>query len=196
MMFYKITNKMHKYLLSLLFLILLSCGSNNQTFHGSDITQARLQPNFELLDQDEQIFTQEMLTNKISAIFFGFANCPDICPTTMSALKQVSSQVKDSNFQVIFISVDPERDSFSFLKNFISQFGSNVIGLTGSKIAVKNTADAFKVFFEKVEQGDSYTIDHSAGIYLVDKKGILRIREPYGQDISSIAEDVSNLLRE
>jgi protein SCO1/2 len=187
---------MHKYLLSLLFLILLSCGSNNQPFNGSDITQAGLKPHFELLDQDEKIFTQEMFSQKISAVFFGFANCPDICPTTMSLLKQVSGEVQDSNFQVIFISVDPERDSFRFLKKYVAQFGSNVIGLTGSKIAVKNAADSFKVFYEKVEQGDSYTIDHSAGIYLIDKKGMMRVREPYGQDVSSITEDILNLLGE
>ena len=97
-------------------------------------------------------------------------------------------------FKVLFVSVDPGRDTVDELKNYIPRFGDNMTGLTGSADQIKKVSDQFKVFYKAVPQGNDYTIDHSAGIYIIDKSGQVRIRFPYGTDTELMIEDINKLL--
>lgn len=185
---------MFKKLVCILFLIFVSCGSQTHDFNGSDITQANLNSNLVLKSQSGEILDSKSLQGNVLAVFFGFTHCPDICPTTLGELKQVKLLLKrPEKFKVLFVSVDPERDTVENLKDYIPQFGENIFGLTGSPEEIKKVADQYKVFYQKVSQGSDYTIDHSAGVYLIDTNGKVRVRHPYGSDIEKIAEDINNL---
>ena len=107
----------------------------------------------------------------------------------------LSTQVNDpEHFKVLFVSVDPERDTVEVLNDYIPRFGENITGLTGRKEKIKKIADQYKIFYKAVPQGNDYTIDHSAGLYLMDKKGRIRLRFPYGTDTNLIIEDINKLL--
>jgi protein SCO1/2 len=186
---------MLKKLISLLFLIFVACGSESPEFNGSDISEANLDGRVELTSHEGLKFDSQDLLGNVIAVFFGFTNCPDICPTSLTELKLISSEIKNpEKFKIIFVSVDPGRDTIDILGDYIPRFGKNIYGLTGSKDEVKKVADQFKVFFQAVPQGESYTIDHSAGIYLVDKDGQVRIRYPFGTNIDLIKADIDKLI--
>jgi len=188
---------MNKFFIILLLIsTLLSCSDNNLIFNGSNLTEAKLDSNFELTSHKGEKKTTKDFKGKVVAIFFGFASCPDICPTTMVELKNIKSQLgKNSNqLEVLFISLDPERDTQKLLGAFIPSFDPSFIGLTGTIENIKKITQQFKVYRKKVKQGDSYTIDHSSGIYLLDKNGKIRVRHPYGSKIKLIVEDIKKLI--
>ena len=186
---------MFKKLICILFLILSACGSDTSNFHGSDITEAQLNGRIELTSHDNEAFDSNNLLGNVVAVFFGFTHCPDICPTSLTELKMITEQLdQPEKFKVLFVSVDPGRDTVDELKNYIPRFGDNMTGLTGSKDQIKKVADQFKVFYQAVPQGNDYTIDHSAGIYIIDKSGQVRIRFPYGTDKALMIEDINKLL--
>ena len=114
----------------------------------------------------------------------------------MIELKNIKSQLgKNSDkLEVLFVSLDPERDTQELLSAFIPSFDSSFIGLTGSIENIEKITQQFKVYRKKVIQGNSYTIDHSSGIYLLDKEGMIRVRHPYGSEIQLIVEDIEKLI--
>ena len=188
---------MNKFFVILLLLsTLLSCSDNNLIFNGSNLTEAKWDSHFELTSHKGETKTTKDFKGKVVAIFFGFVSCPDICPTTMIELKNIKSQLgKNSNqLEVLFISVDPERDTQEVLSKYMPSFNSSFIGLTGSIENIEKITQQFKVYRKKVIEGDSYTIDHSSGIYLLDKNGKIRVRHPYGSEIKLIVEDIEKLL--
>jgi protein SCO1/2 len=188
---------MNKFFVILLLLsTLLSCSDNNFIFNGSNLTEAKLDSYFELTSHKGEEKTIKDFKGKVVAIFFGFASCPDICPTTMIELKNIKSELgKNSNqLEVLFISLDPERDTPELLSEFIPSFDSSFIGLTGTEGNIEKITQQFKVYRKKVVQGDSYTIDHSSGLYLLDKEGKIRVRHPYGSEIKLIVEDIEKLI--
>jgi len=184
------------FVILLLLLTLLSCSDNNLVFNGSNLTEVKLDSHFELTSHKGEKKTIKDFKGKVVAIFFGFASCPDICPTTMVELKNIKSMLgKNSNqLEVLFISLDPKRDTPEILGKFIPSFDSSFIGLTGTIENIEKIAQQFKVYRKKVIQGDSYTIDHSSGIYLLDKDGKVRVRHPYGSEIKLIVEDIEKLI--
>ena len=132
---------------------------------------------FSLVDQNGNTFTQENLEGKYSLVYFGFTHCPDICPTALSnmtlALQELGDKAKD--FQIVFITADPERDNVKTMKEYVSNFGGNIIGLTGTKEQVDAAEQVYKVYAEKVTleraaKGE-YDISHSSIIYIMDKSG-------------------------
>ena len=135
---------------------------------------------------------------KVVTLFFGYTHCPDVCPTTMSDLKQSMKLLgnKADQVQVLFVTVDPARDTQAVLAQFVPSFDSRFIGLWGS---LQETAEAlgnFKIYYSKVlskTKGD-YTIDHSAGMYVFDKFGKIRLYLDYGQKPADIASDITKLL--
>ncbi|MDC0422920.1 SCO family protein [Methylophilaceae bacterium] len=133
---------------------------------------------------------------KVVAIFFGFTYCPDICPTTMYELKAIKDSLGDDGdkLQVIFVSLDPERDTIKLLENYVPSFDSSFIGLTGSADDIKKIASQYKIFYKKVGEGKNYTIDHSSAIYLIDKKGSIRVRHSYGSSQEMITRDIRSLI--
>ena len=186
----------------LLFLILIcfvSCqNSNQQTFVGTDISSVRMDTAFSLKDFNGRIRTLEDFKGKVVVLFFGFTHCPDICPTTLTDLKKTMVLLKDkaSAVQVIFITLDPVRDTEDVLKKFIPTFNSSFLGLTGTESDIDKVANQLKIFNKKVNDGSKagYTIDHSAGLYVIDKKGSIKLHISNGQKPEDLASDLAKLI--
>tara|TARA_B100001175_G_scaffold311738_1_gene316624 strand:+ start:628 stop:1194 length:567 start_codon:yes stop_codon:yes gene_type:complete len=187
---------MNKFLyLILLSCLLCSCSEDKKiNFNGSDITKANINGNFSLTDQYGANRTLEDFNGNVVAIFFGFANCPDICPTTLVELKEIDKRINNKNLQVLFVTLDPDRDTQEVLKDYLASFNKDFIGLTGNIENIEKISRQYKIFRLKVGEGNSYTIDHSSAIYLVDKKGEVRLRYPYGFEIEGIIEDIKKLI--
>lgn len=136
-------------------------------------------PSFHLMDHQERPFTLEQLRGRWSMIFFGFTHCPDVCPTTLQTLADADRQLRSNpdyaqHGQIVFVSVDPERDNPNLLKDYVSYFSPEFLGVTGGQEELKLLARALGVLFMKVEQaGTEYTMDHSAGIFFVSPRGRL-----------------------
>lgn len=133
---------------------------------------------FQLVNQDGQAVDQTMLDGKWSLVFFGFTYCPDYCPTTLTALEATKRQLGDraKDLQIVFISIDPERDTPQALKDYLSSdgFPQGVIGLTGTADQVKAAADAYRAYYQKVGEGEGYTMNHSLTVYLMGPDGKFR----------------------
>jgi protein SCO1/2 len=140
------------------------------------------QPNvggpFELVDQNGRSVDQTLLNGKWTLVFFGFTYCPDYCPTTLTALKATKARLGDKakDLQIVFISVDPERDTPKALKDYLSSdgFPEGVIGLTGTPQQIRAAADAYRAYYEKVGEGEFYTMNHSLTVYLMGPDGKFR----------------------
>jgi protein SCO1/2 len=169
-------------------------------FNAVDLTGAKYARQFDLPDADGKERTLADFKGKVVVVFFGYTQCPDACPTTMAELAQVKKLLgKDSpRVQVVFISVDPDRDTGPLLRNYMQSFGSDFIGLRGDATQVKAVAREFKVFYEKVPgtKPDNYTIDHTAGTYVFDPQGRIRLFGRNGMEPEQLAADVKALLDE
>ncbi len=186
-------------LLFLILICLVSCqNSNQQTFVGTDISSVRMDTAFSLKDFNGRIRTLEDFKGKVVVLFFGFTHCPDICPTTLTDLKKTMALLKDkaSAVQVIFITLDPARDTEDVLKKFIPTFNSSFLGLTGTESDIDKVANQLKIFNKKVNDGSKagYTIDHSAGLYVIDKKGSIKLHISNGQKPEDLASDLAKLI--
>ena len=146
--------------------------------HGAAATQAgaaAIGGPFSLVDQDGKPVDQHVLDGKWSVVFFGYTYCPDFCPTTLTtlgkAMEQLGPKAKDA--QVVFITVDPARDTPAALKTYLSSrvFPKNIIGLTGTDAEIAQVAKGYKVFYQKEGTGPNYTMDHSTALYVMDPKG-------------------------
>ena len=128
---------------------------------------------FELISQDGKPITDRDLRGKPFLIFFGFTNCPDVCPTALREISDIFSALgEDKKIAALFITVDPERDTAASLKDYVSNFDKRIVGVTGDRPALERTMKAFRVYAKKVPgEGDSYNMDHSTVIYLMDKQG-------------------------
>jgi protein SCO1/2 len=130
---------------------------------------------FHLVNQDGKPVDQSILKGKWSVVFFGYTFCPDVCPTTLTTLGRAMDELgpKANDAQVVFISVDPERDTPAALKTYISSrvFPKNIVGLTGTPAQVAQAAKAYMVYYQKAGTGQSYTVDHSTALYLMDPEG-------------------------
>jgi protein SCO1/2 len=130
---------------------------------------------FALVDQDGKPADQRVLNGKWSLVFFGYTFCPDFCPTTLTNLGKTMSVLGPGaqNVQVVFVSVDPDRDTPKQLKTYLASpvFPKNIIGLTGTPAQVAAAARAYDVFYQKDGTGPNYTVDHSTAIYLMDPQG-------------------------
>lgn len=146
---------------------------------------------FQLVDQNGTPTTEKVLKGKWSAVFFGFTYCPDVCPGTLQGLAAATEQLgpKAKDLQIVFISIDPERDTPAQMKAYLSAdyVPKSTIGLTGTQGQVDAAAKAYKVYYAKVGTGPGYTMDHSTAIYLMDPKGRFRTVIPYNQPPADIA---------
>lgn len=154
---------------------------------------------FELVDQDGKAVDQNILKGKWSAVFFGFTYCPDICPTTLQTLAAAEQEMgaKADKLQVVFISVDPERDTPQQIKTYLSNevFPKGTIGLTGTPEQVAAVAKAYRAYYKKNGEGEDYLVDHSTAIYLMNPKGefdtVLRHNSPPAE----LAQQISQAIR-
>lgn len=140
---------------------------------------------FQLVNQENQPVDQSMLNGKWSLVFFGFTYCPDFCPTTLAALAATKAQLGDKadDVQVVFITVDPARDTPQALKDYLSSdgFPEGVIGLTGTPEQVRAAADAYRAYYSQVGEGEGYTMNHSLTVYLMGPDG--KFRAPLAHDL-------------
>lgn len=154
---------------------------------------------FELVNQDGQSTDEKVLKGKWSAVFFGFTYCPDVCPTTMQAMARAQELLgpKAKDFQVVFISVDPGRDTPAQVKTYLSNegFPKGTIGLTGTPAQVDAAAKAYKVYYQKNGDGPDYLVDHFSSAYLVDPKGKFSKILPYGIPPEELAKQISDAMR-
>jgi len=150
----------------------------NAVAEGTATGQPAVGGAFQMVDQDGRAVDQTMLDGKWSLVFFGFTYCPDYCPTTLTALEATRARLGDDakDLQVVFISVDPERDTPPALKDYLSSdgFPPGVIGLTGTPDQVADTAKVYRAYFEQVGEGDSYTMNHTLTVYLMGPDGKFR----------------------
>ncbi|ESQ86755.1 photosynthetic protein synthase I [Asticcacaulis sp. AC460] len=151
---------------------------------------------FTLTDQNGQVVTESKLNGKWTAVFFGYTYCPDFCPLTLQALAQVQKQLggKAKDFQVVFISVDPARDTPASLKAYLDSGGmpKGAIGLTGTPEQVDAVVKGYHAQASKVGEGDTYTYQHSTVVYLMDPKG--RYNSSYGYGLKP--EEMTGMIRE
>jgi protein SCO1/2 len=128
---------------------------------------------FSLVDQNGKPLTSEDMKGHPFLVFFGFTHCPDVCPTTLFEVSEVLKQLgPDSGARALFVTVDPERDTPAIMKDYLSSFDPNLVGVTGSREAIDKALRAYRVYSKKVPtEGGDYTMDHTALVYLMDKQG-------------------------
>lgn len=155
--------------------------------------------NINLVDHTGSKFVAKNLENKPSLIFFGFTHCPEICPTTLSQLSEVTERLKSKimTTNIIFITVDPQRDTQEYLKDYISNFNENVIGITGEIMDIKKLADNWGVFFERISSSkNDYTFNHTATVFMLDKKGDYKGTISWGESENSIIQKIVKLSKD
>lgn len=177
---------------------LAACDPAPARFDSIDITDAKYAQGFALTDHTGTKRTLADFKGKLVVVFFGFANCPDVCPTTLSTLAEVKKRPgKDGDkLQVVFITVDPERDTQQVLAQYVPAFDPTFVGLWGTPAEIEATAGQFKVFYEKVpgKTPTSYTMNHTAGSYVFDTQGRVRLFLKREQNAESIPSDLKKLL--
>jgi len=182
-------------------LALVACQPAPQppVFQSTDITGAAFARDFKLTDHNGRPRTLASFKGKVVAVFFGYTHCPDVCPTTLSdfatALKQLGPL--GDQVQVLFVTVDPQRDTPALLKQYVPAFDPRFLGMVTDPDNLKAVAKEYKIVYQKtsVKGVDNYLIDHSAGSYVYDAKGRLRLLIPYGSSPDLIANDLKTLLR-
>ena len=178
--------------------LLAACQKEKASFNAIDLTGADYARDFAMPDQDGRQRTLADFKGKVVVVFFGYTQCPDVCPTTLLDLANVKKQLgaKGEQLQVVFVSVDPQRDTREVLKAYLANFDPSFVGLAGSPEQLAAMAKDFKVYYKKVEGSTpgSYTMDHSAGDYIFDGQGRLRLYSRYGAPPEQLAADIQKLL--
>lgn len=178
---------------------LAACSSGGPAFQASDVTGSSFGHDFALKDASGKARTLEDFRGKAVVVFFGYTQCPDVCPATLATLAQAMKELGPDadRVQVLFITVDPERDTPELLSKYVPSFDPRFLGLWGDAEATARTAKEFKVIYQKVPgpTPGSYTMDHSAGSYVFDPKGRLRLFVSNGQGPDVFAHDLRELLR-
>ena len=167
-------------------------------FRGADITGAEYAKALSLPDISGQLRTLGDFKGKVTVVFFGYTQCPDVCPTTMAELAQVKKSLgaDGDKLQAVFITIDPERDTPEILKSYMASFDPSFVALRGTLEQTQAAAKEFKVYFAKVpgKTEGSYTMDHSAGSFILDAKGNPRVFERYGAGPEGLTADVKALI--
>ena len=185
---------------ALLVLAVAACGPAAPKFRGSDVTGISYGRDFRLIDHTGRPRTLADFRGKVVVLFFGYTQCPDVCPTTLSELAATMQKLGPdaTRVQVLFVTVDPERDTPDLLSRYVPAFNASFLGLYGDVAATAETAKEFKILYQK-QPGPTpgaYTVDHSAGTYLFDPRGRLRVYESYSQGPEVFAHDIRVLLQE
>ena len=167
-------------------------------FNATDITGADFGKDFQLTDHNGKSKTLADFKGKAVVMFFGYTHCPDVCPTTMSDMAQALELLgKDAEkVQVLFVTIDPARDTQELLAKYVPAFNPGFLGLYGDEAATAKVAKDFRIFYQKNQDknGQGYSVDHTAGTYVFDPSGRLRLFMSYGQGAQSIVHDLHELL--
>jgi protein SCO1/2 len=187
-------------MLSLLGLTVLAC-SPKPSFNNVDITGGKaFGTDFSLLDPDGKVRTLADFKGKAVIMFFGYTQCPDICPTTLTEMQQVMTLLgpQSNQVQVLFVTVDPDRDTAAILKQYVPAFDVRFLGLRpADEAALEKVAKDFKIYYKKMPgmSPGSYTMDHTAGSYAFDPEGNLRLYIKHAQGPEALAQDLKELLK-
>jgi protein SCO1/2 len=179
-------------------LLLAACGQGKPAFQNTDITGAEFGQDFQLTDHNGQPRTLKDFSGKAVAVFFGFTRCPDVCPSTLAEMKAVRERLGTDadRLQVLFVTIDPERDTPKLLAEYVPSFDPSFLGLYGDMATTERTAKDFKVYYQKVPGStpDNYSMDHTAASYLYDPRGHLRLYVRTGAGTDAITHDIKLLL--
>jgi protein SCO1 len=177
---------------------LAACGNGHPSFNSVDIADADFGRELALTDHTGTPRTLADFKGKVVVMFFGYTRCPDVCPTTLAELKLAKTKLgpDGDRLQVLFVTIDPERDTPALLTNYVPAFDPSFLGLYGDAEATARTAKEFKVFYQKVPgtTPDGYSMDHTAGNYIYDPQGRLRLFAKLGQGPDALAHDIELLL--
>lgn len=167
-------------------------------FSGIDITGADYATGFSLTDHNGQARTLADFKGKVVVVFFGYTQCPDVCPTSMSEMAQAKQLLgaDGEKLQGLFVSVDPERDTPAIMKEYMASFDPTFLALYAAPGQLPEVAKSFRIYYKKVDgkTPTSYTMDHSAGSYVYDPQGRLRLYHRYGSGAQALADDLKKLL--
>jgi protein SCO1/2 len=180
--------------------ILSACSPEEKPqFQSIDLTGADYAKDFSLPDQNGQLRSIKDFAGKVVVVFFGYTQCPDVCPTSMAELASIKKQLgaDGDKLQAIFITVDPERDTPELLKAYMANFDPTFLALRPGMDKLPEVAKDFKIYYKKVEgkTPGSYSMDHSAGSYVYDTRGRVRLYNRYGSGPEGLASDIRLLLK-
>ena len=189
----------HNLFLPMLLTLLTACGEPDMPspYHAIDVTWQHATVDFHLKDFSGKPRSLKDFSGKVVVIFFGYTHCPEVCPTTLADLARVMRLLgKDADrVQILFVTLDPERDSPELLSTFVPSFNHSFLGLYGDTQATAEAAKAFGVSYQKqFDKSGGYTLDHSDGTYLIGTNGRPLLLSPYGQRIEFLAQDIRLLL--
>ena len=191
---------LRSFLIAAMAMILVAC-SPKPEFKNIDITgSTAFGKDFSLLDPDGNVRTLADFKGKAVVMFFGYTQCPDICPTTLTEMQQVMTLLgpQSDKVQVLFVTVDPERDTAAILKQYVPSFDPRFLGLRpADEAALEKVAKDFKIYYKKVpgKSPGSYTMDHTAGSYAFDPEGRLRLYIKHAQGPETLAHDLKELMK-
>ncbi|MEN9899838.1 MAG: hypothetical protein RLZZ152_882 [Pseudomonadota bacterium] len=178
---------------------LSACSEPKPAFKAVDITGADYAKELNLTDQNGQVRKLKDFSGKLVVVFFGYTQCPDVCPTTMQELAEVKRLLgpDGDKLQAVFVTVDPERDTTELLKAYVENFDASFVALRPTQEQLPAIAKEFKIYFKRVEGKTltSYTMDHSAGSYTFDTQGRVRLFNRYGMGAQALADDFKLLLK-
>ena len=191
---------LRSFLIAAMAIILVAC-SPKPEFKNIDITgSTAFGKDFSLLDPDGNTRTLSDFKGKVVVMFFGYTQCPDICPTTLTEMQQVMTLLgpQSDKVQVLFVTVDPERDTAAILKQYVPSFDPRFLGLRpADEAALEKVAKDFKIYYKKVpgKTPGTYTMDHTAGSYAFDPQGRLRLYIKHAQGPETLAHDLKELMK-
>ena len=183
--------------IAILFLV-NACVRSPASFKATDITGATFARDFALTDQSGQPRALADFKGKVVVVFFGYVQCPDVCPTTLSTLREVREKLGagGDKLQVVFITIDPERDTGEVMSLYVPAFHPSFIGLRGDAATTEKVAKEFRILFLKNpgKSPTSYTVDHSAGVFIFDTQGKIRLYASQNMTVDSYVHDIQALL--
>jgi protein SCO1/2 len=196
-----ILKKVSFFLMAFTLVFLTACSDPTQKWSIYDVSGHLPDLKFSLLGEGNKVITQNDLKGKTVLMFFGYASCPDICPTTMAQLTEVLEKLGDEakDVRIIFVSVDPHRDTPDVLQAYVNAFNKNAIGLTGTEKQVADLARRYRVAYqiEKPKPGDDakiYDVTHSRGVFIFDRTGRARLLAPDTEKVDVVTQDLRQLL--
>ncbi len=180
--------------------LLVACGEAKPQFKAIDVTGAEYARDFQLTDHDGRPRTLQDFRGKAVVVFFGYTHCPDVCPTTLAEIAEAKRLLGPDGAKVLgmFVTVDPQRDTPELLKAYMANFGPDFVALRGTPEQLAAVAKEYKIYYKKVDgkTPDSYTMDHSAGSYVYDPQGRVRLYTRYGTGPEALASDLKLLLKD
>lgn len=186
-------------LLTLSALVLFGCGE--QTWQTTDISGVMPELEFTLTDENGRAVSAENYLGRPTLLFFGFTNCPDVCPTTLAQLAGAARQLDEDareNLQVLFVSVDPARDDPQTLSRYTDAFGPQFIGLTGEKVALDTLTDRYRTSYAygKKDESENYDVAHSGAVFAFDREGEVRLLIRASDPMNAIVADLRQLVED